>query len=134
MTEIEKGNKLIGEFMDTKLWCFTQGSSNILRAQIHISEYAKYKKRGYTRFDLFYKSDWNSLMEVIDKIETIGYSSVYISNTGCSIKAVFYDIKEDAMVARSVISIKGKDKLESTWLTVVEFIKLYNKYAKKKNG
>lgn len=133
MTDIEKGNKLIGEFMDTDLWCFIMGST-LLKAKIHISEYATYRKRGYTRFDLPYNTDWNSLMEVIDKIENLkqSYSYVDIGKLGCTITPIFYDIKLDAMKARPKISEKGKDKLESTWLSVIEFVKQYNKYGKTK--
>ena len=47
-------NKLCAEFYDKgmEIYCFIQGKHNLHRARIKLSEIEKYKKKGYTRFDI----------------------------------------------------------------------------------
>lgn len=109
--EILKGNKLIAEFMGNK---FTHCSS------------IKCVK---------YHSSWDWLMPVVEKIETFPFITTIITS-GCRIsmweESVPYEwINVDF---EDIYSFGGKyyvrTKIEATWLTVVEFIKWYNKNKK----
>jgi hypothetical protein len=128
MDNITENNKLMAEFIGYKLMPCNNGLAwnspyqkaiddkfNIHGKLFHPkgSDYAN----SYLKFD----SDWNWLMEVVDKIESMdfvlnirqGHVSI-VNNSG---KTPFYtgsDIVEES-------------KIESVYNTCVEFIKWYNK-------
>lgn len=108
--QIIEGNKSIDEFMDNWL-----------------------TNRGFSETELNYNSDWNCLMKVVEKIESI------------KIPQIAYGFELNMLGKRCVTfsnSSNGKDvvvvglhnynknifytKLQAVWLAVVEFIKWYN--------
>jgi len=64
-----------------------------------------------------YHSDWNWLMPVVEKIESLGYD-VIINGEWCNINSV--ELEDDICD----ISIKGK--INAVYLAIVEFIKWHN--------
>lgn len=98
--EIKEGNELITEFMQSIV--------------------------PYSSEDAKYNEDWNWIMQVIDKIEEIGYSSIIGSgeHTWTSI----FKIDKGLLHRREdLFTIQGNSKIENTWKACVEFIKWYNK-------
>jgi hypothetical protein len=79
-----------------------------------------------------FKSDWNWLMTVIEKIESIkdnhhGYFAVCVSSNTCSIQATnFRPDKPIPNPPHYYNSFTCNSKIESTYNAVVEFIKFYN--------
>ena len=66
---------------------------------------------------LRYDSDWNWIMDVIEKIESMGCEVVHRKGD-CNI----YKIDEQENY-RCIIEMQGINKLESTYKAIVEFIK-----------
>ena len=66
------------------------------------------------------KWDWNFLMQVIEKIESLGYE-VEIKGINCRIKELF----KDEPIVSWVLGDRSMKK-ELVWTAVVEFIKWYN--------
>jgi hypothetical protein len=71
-----------------------------------------------------YHDDWNVLMEVIDKIELVGFS-IEISG---EIVVVF-----DRENVKEIIEEQGATRLEATYKAVVSFIKFFNIWRGKKS-
>ena len=95
--EIEEGNKLIREFMD-------HGGMSV-------------------RFQ--YDRDWQHLMSVVEKIESMKATSVHIQNNLCEIKPGFFRPK-------FFIQHLKETKIDSVWNCVVDFINWYNNQPKTK--
>lgn len=70
--------------------------------------------------DLWY-GEWNNLMTVVEKIDSMGQYEVSIIYNECSIGENI-----DAEHYRGLVDIQGKTKLEAVYLAVVEFIEKYN--------
>jgi len=68
--------------------------------------------------DLAYHSDWNWLMEVVEKIENLGSKSAIVNHLG---KHIFTVSLND-----NIISEDGNTKIEAVYNACVEFIKWYN--------
>jgi len=68
--------------------------------------------------------DWNLLMDLIDKIESLGYE-VEIKGINCRIKELF----KDEPIVSWVLGDRSMKK-ELVWTAVVEFIKWYNNEKK----
>ena len=107
----QEGNKLIAEFMG--LECDIMDGKLILRA--------KGKRYWYGKL---YDEDWNELMNVVSKIESLaeqktGHISVNIVGSGCEICQ--YDYKK---IVQSFD--RTTKKIENVWHCVAEFIKWYN--------
>ena len=131
MKNIIEDNKLIAEFM----WEFDKilSTGNIhswsdapfyyttedTREKVikNISKYSKYNK------------DWNWLMQVVEKIESIedGIYQVDILQEGCKI------LKRCCLLIDKRVGKLESDttKIESVYLACVEFIKWYNEQNKK---
>lgn len=63
--------------------------------------------------------DWNLLMPVVEKIESLGYKFQICRRR--------VDILQDEVYPIEIIEkVKQETKLKSTWLAVVEFIKWFN--------
>lgn len=74
---------------------------------------------------LRYDSDWNWLMPVVEKIESINYSSVQIKEGLCHISY------HDTNGYWNHKKIDGHPKIISTHKAVIEFIKWYNSQQSK---
>ena len=67
----------------------------------------------YAKHELEYDKSWDWLMPVVEKIESLGYST-RILDVGMGIEG------------KIIIERFGKTKIEGTYNTVISFIKLYN--------
>ena len=101
--QIEENNILIAEFM----------------GHYHIKDgyYRVFPTKCVRVKGLEYHSSWDWLMKVVEKIESLK-NSVTIFDVGAGIEGLL------------IIERFGTTKLEGTYLTVVEFIKWYNKNKK----
>jgi hypothetical protein len=98
-----------------------------------------------TENDFDYASNWNSLMEVVEKIESIrdeeyGKFSVSIRSNTCDIHSshlwkVVQGIDPNAPAYMSDCNAIFPTKLESTYYNVVRFVEWYNELLKnRENG
>ena len=131
MKNIIENNKLIAEFMglfdkilstgnihswsDAPFYYTTEDTRE--KVIKNISKYSKYSK------------DWNWLMQVVEKIESIedGIYQVDILQEGCKI------LKKCSLLIDKTVSKLEPDttKIKSVYLACVEFIKWYNEQNKK---
>ena len=70
--------------------------------------------------DLKYHSDWNWLMEVVGKIENLGFE-FFIVESRCKI-AHNTDNSIETIIDFEIVG----SKIEAVYMAVIEFIKLYN--------
>ena len=112
--QITENNKLLAEFLGFEL---TTDSISIL----YYTE-----DRGLKQLPKF-NSDWNWLMQVVEKIEDENFKDeakncvsflIKIVNTDCQIVDIFKD--------RFEINIYGNTKIEAVYNACVEFVKWYN--------
>ena len=109
MTTTEK-NKIIAEFMG---YIKNTPSKDFFQ---HPTE-----KNRYDRIEfLSYDSDWNWLMEVVEKIESLGYRIEIVKHIG----RIYLSNKE------TIIISENTPKIEAVYIACVEFIKWYNNQNK----
>ena len=104
-------NKLIAEFMGSKVTInnyFVNGMYQTLKDE-----------------ELKYNSDWNWLMEVVEKIESL----TDINSNGCFmvLESIGFNAKfifDDG--TRILKDNKGESKIQSVYNACIEFIKWYN--------
>ena len=86
-----------------------------------------------TTFDPFYNNDWNWLMEVVEKIESIKIKDYSITTniTDCKTYISVYHYGEGGKwsILISNLNEKYKDfnKIQRTYKAIMEFINFYNK-------
>ena len=81
-----------------------------------------YKKDYQPLTILLFHSDWNWLMRVVEKIESLGYT-VTIAGVMCKVTKVL-DLENS--IVSYVLGDKSR-KLELIYTTMVEFVKWHNK-------
>ena len=114
MKNILEKNELIAKFIGVELLKDLLASNNgFINIDIYIYEQCKFH------------SDWNWLMKVVEKIESIedGIYQVDILQEGCNILkrcALFIDKRVGKLESDTT-------KIESVYLACIEFIKWYNK-------
>ena len=69
---------------------------------------------------LTYHSDWNELMKVVDKIESLGYSYDRVNAD------VFINSQAGENIIPNPMDCNNMTMLQKTHFIVVEFIKFYN--------
>ena len=106
MRAVEDNNKLIAEFLG-----YTQPHPDYPGATYW------YKKDESPLTLLLFDSDWNWLMEVVEKIESLNFI-VYIETNYCQL----YNATNHEELIKSIYSTK----IESVYNACVEFIKWYN--------
>jgi len=80
---------------------------------------AEFMDRIYTS----YNNNWSELMYVLEKIEKLGnYTKIETPINRSVLRTTYVDIDGDEEFRSS-----SKSKIEAVWLSVVEFIKWYNK-------
>lgn len=124
--EILDGNKLIAEFEGAIIHKGTGNNSE--------HTYATYPLEG--EFDgatkkitsLFYNCDWNWLMPVVEKIENLEEvdCSFFIVCNECDIAFTHKCFEDGREIDAPSFRQKTSNKIESTWLAVVEFVKWHN--------
>lgn len=121
--EIIEGNKLIAEFMGAII---TQCYSYIEDIQDGLEYYfskenAPEDRLRYSSSGIKYHSSWDWLMSVVEKIESLGYSSEIYCIGGFENRLQFFSGGVSPVKSRCF-----KLKIEAVYYTVVEFIKWYN--------
>jgi hypothetical protein len=107
MKNIIENNKLIAEFLNL--------TSQVIFEQVFIvSENGKTKF--YKKDELKFHSDWNWLMEVVEKIESLGYRIEIVKH----ICRVYLSDKETIIISENI------PKIEAVYNACIEFIKWYN--------
>lgn len=104
-------NELIAEFMEIRC-LYTNGERLWDTSQTGKVIFALHERH------LRYDSSWDWLMPVVEKIESMG-AHVKIVNNRCTIADNDFTFKP--------VHIVGHFKIEAVHMTVVEFIKEYNK-------
>ena len=123
-----ENNKIIAEFMGWEIKNYSTPISDI------VTPYGQ-----LTETQLKFNSDWNWLMEVVEKIESLEDTERFeITNSGVNI--THYQTKEVKFIYNGYHTNKGMylltekavdTKIEAVYMAVVEFIKWYNKNAVK---
>ena len=124
MTNIIENNKLIAEFLD---WEFDDLSETFETTFLKLVEPQAFGDEQFSCklqvFELDFNSDWNWLMEVVEKIESLNYV-FEIKITWCRIKQIE---NGNVIVLRWE---EDKTKIEAVYNACVEFIKWYNNQNK----
>jgi hypothetical protein len=108
-----ENNKLIAEFLGYELF---------KDKYYELSQFGYIKTNGEWS-DIFYPTtlkfhkDWNWLMEVVEKIESLGYFFKIVSQTSLIVD------KDEKCLS---LSVYRKTKIDSTYEACLEFIKWYN--------
>lgn len=76
--------------------------------------------------DYKYNSSWDWLMEVVEKIESLGNCQIDISFNWCKI-----GYKDNTIDSRDYL--KSNSKIQAVYNACLEFIKWYNENAAKEN-
>ena len=76
---------------------------------------------------LKYHNDWNQLMEVVEKIESIVWEELNETSFNVTIGATIYCVIQDNNGGMLEIIGEGRTKIESVYNAVIQFIKWYNK-------
>ena len=113
MENIIENNKLIAEFLGETKQPFEFSQFG------YINSLGEWKD---TFFDnqLKFHSDWNWLMEVVEKIESLGYRIEIVKH----ICRIYLSNKE------TIIISENTPKIEAVYIACVEFIKWYNNQNK----
>lgn len=138
-----EGNKLIAQFMGYEYIPYVKGqtqspgwwhkkSPNIIKGKMPSA--TKLSKDYFLcrrHHELRYCNEWNWLMSVVEKIESIkdkhhGYFGVYINSNSCTIQGTNLrtNIKQEPPIYYNNFVLENK--LKSTYIAVIEFIKWYN--------
>ena len=125
MNNIIENNKLIAEFMGWK----ENKDMEVKLTSGGITYYFQKNDEACIPETMCYHSDWNWLMKVVEKIESIedGIYQVDILQEGCNILkrcALFIDKRVGKLESDTT-------KIESVYLACIEFIKWYNEQNKK---
>ena len=115
MNKFEKSNSIIHCFMGYKL---SGNHCYILKKGIGFKLISSLK----------YHKDWNSLMKVVEKIESLNYR-VTINFSNCFIETYTGNLKVDYGEIE-ITSSYGDNKLEVTYNAIIEFINHYNNLNK----
>ena len=123
MDNIIENNKLIAEFMGlnkTKMF-FNLKTGNYVKketADCDIKVVDVYLKNNKPITNFYYHSDWNWLMEVVEKIESLGNDILITSN--------YIQITYDKGEKFITIELEGNIKIFAVYNACIEFIKWYN--------
>ena len=125
--KVEESNKLIAEFMGKSLQKSNFWSSVLGYADEFIIINGKPK---WSLSDIPYNLDWNWLMPVVDKIESISKNEECAYNV--QIEQCFCTIVENHN-SNEIVDVDADTKIEAVYKAVVEFINWYNKQNKNGN-
>ncbi len=124
--EIQKGNKLIAEFMGWEFHSKNGFEYYVNNKDRKIPCWGEYSSKIPIE-DFDYHLSWDWLMPVVDKIEAT-FNSIYTDiRKGLPIKKGKYYTYIEVDGENYTHAYYGKTKLEATYKAVIEFIKWYNK-------
>lgn len=88
---------------------------------------------------LNYHKDWNELMPVVEKIESIydsfhGYFGVHISSNSCCIQGTKLDTRPGKEHYAYFNEVVHESKIKATHYAVYQFITWYNEYQQKQTN
>lgn len=119
---IIEGNKLFAEFLNDEKFGLI-GKTDFHDGNNYVDTFNLPSGTPYKFNELKFHKDWNWLMQVVEKIE--------------SIKDKKTDIKFDVVINVKVCCVGGvfeyiyqataETKIEATWIACLEFVKWYNK-------
>lgn len=131
---MEENNKIIAEFLD---WEFDDLSETFETPFLKLVKLQAFGDEQFScklkSFELEFHSDWNWLMEVVEKIESIkdsyhGRFGVYISSNSCTIQSTnFKPHKPISNRPHYYDNVVLNTKIESTYNAIIRFINFYNK-------
>lgn len=124
-TSIEAGNRLIAEFM-----CYYKIHDTSFLTDDRSELWLKSRDGDIIQGCPKYHEDWNLLMPVVEKIESLGYDTdiaLMTSRTNgveerkniCAIQNKWNDA--------AVCYIEAETKIEATWQAITQFIEWFNK-------
>ena len=131
---MEENNKLIAEFMGYL----------IIPNQVYINSTNKFEKGQWVNFKNCFNSNWNWLMEVVEKIENLPSRTLqgtyYLGNEVKIYKAIntnthYCEINLVKESGYRIVSIQfnKESKIKSVYDACLEFIKWYNLNSEKEN-
>ena len=111
-----ENNKLIVQFMELKPIKVNTDFYALAKNHVHVSgKNTDIVISGFSECAK-YNSDWNWLMEVVEKIEGLNYK-VIIQNNNCTIEMIILD---------DIVIYENSTKTEAVYNACIEFIKWYN--------
>lgn len=117
MENIVENNKLFAEFLD---WEFDDLSETFETPFLQLVDSHAFGDEQYScklqDFELEFHSDWNWLMKVVEKIESLGYRIEIVKH----ICRIYLSNKETIIISENTPNI------EAVYTACVEFIKWYN--------
>lgn len=119
---IAKSNRIIMKFIGAK--AISEDSLNPLILKWDCPKFPLAHNKFLSQNELKFHSDWNWLMEVVEKIESLGYD-VFVNTCVCRITDVGQDILED------IEAFVHKNKRKAVYNACIEFIKWYNQLQPK---
>ena len=146
---MEENNKIIAEFMrlnETKMF-FNLKTGNYVKKETvdcDIKAVDVYLKNNKPITNFYYHSDWNWLMEVVEKIENLPSRTLqgtyYLGNEVKIYKAIntnthYCEINLVKESGYRIVSIQfnKESKIKSVYDACLEFIKWYNLNSEKEN-
>ena len=110
-----ENNKLIVQFMELKPIKVNTDFYALAKNHVHVTgKNTDIVISGFSECAK-YNSDWNWLMEVVEKIESIKGTQIFINGISCEV-----------MFKGKVISKHFNTKIEAVYNACIEFIKWYN--------
>ena len=127
-------NRIIAEFMGLEKFK-SQLDYIIFDVPQHKKDVVTEQNGGtlFAEMDLKFHTDWNWLMEVVEKIETKKYfkKEIQFSITKYAVKIQTLTSEDGVVISPCIFSAwatyGGSEKLEAVYNACVEFIKWYNK-------
>jgi hypothetical protein len=119
--KILEGNKLIAQFLGYKYFPYPDKNPGWRKERWHPNISDTYLGRSHK--DLDFNTNWNSLMDVVQKIKYDKSSQIRLPLNGIDDYIAPY-INATRSINRALIEAKSIDNL---WYAVVEFIKWYEK-------
>jgi hypothetical protein len=115
-----ENNRIIVDFMGIKP-VYVFGKYSLAKDHIHVNCTTETETLNSFCKSTKYHSDWNWLMEVVEKIEILGYR-VTIEEHFCRVELIILD---DIVVSRRDIP-----KIQAVYTACLNFIKWYNEQSK----
>ena len=129
MENIIENNRLIAEFLN---WEFDDLSETFETPFLKLVEPQAFGDEQFScklqDFELEFHSDWNWLMEVVEKIENLqdeNNCAIYnVQTEQCFVEIIINHTSE------TIVEVDSNSKIQAVYRACVEFIKWYNKQNK----